>query len=117
MDTKERKRFFGILGLREKGVCQFHLNPDIVGLSCEKGKEGKVRLDQNDGSLLPLAQIPPVLTGKNAEIIVQYKGDVVGQRRQINFIAGTGISITVADDPTNNRINITIAATGGIIPE
>jgi hypothetical protein len=67
--------------------------------------------------MISLQGIPSILTGKNAEIVVQGEGEVIGQRRQINFIAGTGIQITVADDPTNNRINITITATGGIIPD
>ncbi len=117
MDTKERNRFFGVLKMREKSVYAYHLNPSIQGISCKKESLGKLRLDQNDGTAVPLAQIPAILTGKNAEIIVQSEGGLIGQRRQINFIAGAGISITVTDDPVNNRINITIATTGGIIPE
>lgn len=37
----------------------------------------------------------------------------IGTRRRINFISGSSIAITVADDSTNDEINVTIDAEGG----
>lgn len=34
-------------------------------------------------------------------------------RRRLNLIEGTNVTLTVADDPTNNEIDVTIAASGG----
>lgn len=43
---------------------------------------------------------------------VSKAGTLVGTRKRINFIDGTNVTITVADDAANDRVNITIAATG-----
>ena len=40
-------------------------------------------------------------------------GTAVGPRREINFVEGSGMTVTVADDPANNRINITLSSSGG----
>jgi len=40
-------------------------------------------------------------------------GSYLTRRRRINFIEGTGITITVVDDPTSREIDLTITATGG----
>lgn len=48
------------------------------------------------------------------KVITAAEGSDVGTGRQkLNFIQGTGIGITVADDTPNDRTNITFAATGG----
>jgi hypothetical protein len=46
---------------------------------------------------------------------VSYNGALVGTRREMNYIAGTGVTLTIADDTANNRVNVTIAsaAVGG----
>lgn len=46
---------------------------------------------------------------------VSYSGALVGTRRETNYIAGTGVTLTIADDTANNRVNVTIAsaAVGG----
>lgn len=36
-----------------------------------------------------------------------------GTRREINFIEGTGITLTALDDAANNRVNLQIDSTGG----
>jgi hypothetical protein len=46
-------------------------------------------------------------------VIVSSAGATVGTRQQINFIQGTNTTLTIADDVANNRVNVTIAATGG----
>jgi len=49
----------------------------------------------------------------NARVAVQQGGTLVGTRRAINFIAGTNVSLNIADDATNERVNVVINATGG----
>jgi hypothetical protein len=50
----------------------------------------------------------------NARVAVRKNtGAVVGTRRRLNLIEGSGISITAADDPTDEEVDITIAAVGG----
>lgn len=44
-------------------------------------------------------------------------GSLVGTRRQINFIEGTNASITVADNAGSNRVDVTIAGSGGVLAE
>lgn len=52
------------------------------------------------------------ITGKPTEFAVStyHNGILVGTRPGINFIEGTGISISASDDTTNNRVNITFTA-------
>jgi len=40
-------------------------------------------------------------------------GGDIGTRRRINFIEGTNVTITVADDSTDNELDVTISSTGG----
>ena len=36
-----------------------------------------------------------------------------GSRRRLNFIEGSNVTLTVADDPTNEEVDVTIASSGG----
>jgi hypothetical protein len=50
----------------------------------------------------------------NARVAVRKNaGAVVGTRRRLNLVEGSGIAITAADDPTDEEVDITIAAVGG----
>lgn len=40
-------------------------------------------------------------------------GTAVGPRHEINFVEGSGMTITVADDGPNDRVNVTLASSGG----
>lgn len=44
-------------------------------------------------------------------------GADVGSRRRINFIEGTGVTLTVADDGANEEVDVTIAAASGTSPQ
>lgn len=55
----------------------------------------------------------PATIDSNALLAVQRAGVDVGIRRALNFIQGSNTTVTVADDPTNERVNVTIAASGG----
>lgn len=48
-----------------------------------------------------------------SDIKVQKNGADVGQEPTLNFIEGSNITITAVDDPTNNKVDITIDSTGG----
>jgi hypothetical protein len=45
--------------------------------------------------------------------IIRKAGTLIGVRRTINLIEGTNVTLTVADDVANDRVNVTVAATGG----
>jgi hypothetical protein len=47
----------------------------------------------------------------NARVGVENNGTLVGTRRNINFIPGTGISLSIADDSANEEVDVTITST------
>ena len=49
----------------------------------------------------------------NARVGVMNSGTLVGTRRRVNFIAGTNVTINVADDATNEKVDVTINAASG----
>jgi hypothetical protein len=51
--------------------------------------------------------------GNNARVAVSKAGAAVGTRRKINFIEGSNVTLTIADDAGNEEVDVTIAATGG----
>ncbi len=52
--------------------------------------------------------------GNNARVAVnKNSGATVGTRRRINFIEGTNVTLTIADDSVNEEVDVTIAAAGG----
>jgi len=48
----------------------------------------------------------------SSDLKVQKNGVFVGERQSLNFIEGANVSITGFDDSVNDRVDITIAATG-----
>ena len=51
------------------------------------------------------------------QIVIQKNGSNVGSRSRINYIEGSNISITAADDIVNDRFNLTISSSGGSGPK
>ena len=49
----------------------------------------------------------------NARVGVENNGTLVGTRRNINFIPGTGISLSISDDSANEEVDVTIT-NGGV---
>lgn len=43
-------------------------------------------------------------------------GADTGSRRRLNIIEGTGTTLTITDDPTNEEVDVTIASSGGTNP-
>jgi hypothetical protein len=48
----------------------------------------------------------------NQQVQVLLGGTVIGTRHAINFVSGAGVALTITDDPTDNRINLTVASSG-----
>lgn len=44
--------------------------------------------------------------------VIRKAGTLIGVRRTINLIEGTNVTLTVADDSVNDRVNVTINASG-----
>jgi hypothetical protein len=49
-----------------------------------------------------------VADSTNQQVRVSSGGSLIGTRREVNFIAGTNINLTIADDAANNRVNVTV---------
>ncbi len=49
----------------------------------------------------------------NQKVNVRSGGTSVGTRKSLNFIAGTNVTLGVADDATNDEVDITINSSGG----
>lgn len=60
----------------------------------------------------PLLQVTPNTTTQKVEI-VKNSGAVVGTRKQLNFIEGANITLTITDDGGNDQVDIEIASSGG----
>jgi hypothetical protein len=70
-------------------------------------KDGDIAQAQADATSALAASQPDTTIQK---IEVAQAGSVVGTRKQINFVNGTNVTITAADDNTNNRVNVTVAS-------
>jgi len=69
MLSKTHHRYPGISNEKAQSHKLFHLvRADFPGINFTSAP-GKLRLDQNDGTDVPLAQIPDVLTGKDADTL------------------------------------------------
>lgn len=47
----------------------------------------------------------------NERVTVEDGGTEVGGQPRINFIAGTGITLTISEDEDNGRVDVTISLT------
>jgi hypothetical protein len=54
-----------------------------------------------------------LLADSQKTAIRKNSGTDTGSRPRINFIEGTNITLTIADDPTDNEVDVTIASSGG----
>ncbi len=70
----------------------------------------------SSGTALQSNGTAPVWTSSldaTARHTVKKAGTTIGTRRAINFTEGGNIILTIADDPGNEEVDITVAATGG----
>jgi hypothetical protein len=49
-----------------------------------------------------------------ARLAIAKSGTTTGSRRMLNFIPGTNINITTADDSGNEKVDVTLAITGSV---
>lgn len=49
--------------------------------------------------------------------VTKNSGAVVGTRKQLNFVEGSNVTLTIADDVANDQVDITIGASGGGIAD
>ena len=65
------------------------------------------------GNLSADLNLSAVADSINQQIQVLNAATIIGTRHAINFISGTGVALTIADDNVNNRINLTVSSSGG----
>jgi len=82
---------------------------DGVDVSAHAGRHESGGADEIDvdGLAGELADAQPVAVSKNS-------GATVGTRATLNFIEGANITLTIADDPAGDEVDITIASAGGV---
>jgi hypothetical protein len=68
---------------------------------------------QGGGNLSADRTLAVVPDTTNQQVQVLLGGTPIGTRHAINFINGANATVSVADDTTNNRLNVTVASTGG----
>jgi len=95
-----------ILKLKRSAVAnKIPLTTDLdLGELAINTNDGKLFLKRNNGTD-SIREIGAVTVDKN--------GTAVGTRRNINFIEGTNITLTIADDSANDEVDVTITASGG----
>lgn len=45
--------------------------------------------------------------------LIRKAGTLIARRRTINFIEGSNVTLTISDNPSSDRVDVTIASTGG----
>jgi hypothetical protein len=76
---------------------------NTAGLSAERALTAGDNIQLTDGGANAIATL-------KANVSVAKAGSAVGTRKRINFIDGTGITITPVDDAGGDEIDVTIAA-------
>lgn len=66
----------------------------------------------NDGANTISAAVIANTSTQKIEV-TKNSGAVVGTRKQLNFIEGTNVTLTIADDVGNDQVDVTIASSGG----
>lgn len=67
----------------------------------------------NDGSNTLDLEVKPNTTQQKVAVRKNSTGPSAGTRQRLNFIEGSGVTLTIADDEANDEIDVTIAASGG----
>jgi hypothetical protein len=74
---------------------------------------GELAINTNDGKLFLKRNNGADSIREIGAVTVEKNGTAVATRRNVNFIEGTNITLTIADDSANDEVDITIAASGG----
>lgn len=84
-------------------------------------KTGAGALSRTGNSFIGTVTSPPVNVAAGTEslgeslegFVTEVGGVAIGQRQRINLIQGTGVTLAGVDDAANDRVNVTVTATGG----
>lgn len=76
------------------------------------GRAADLTVNQDQGVLI-YTDGTNYFTDRGIGVAVLNNGTLVSTRRQINLIPGTNVTLSVADDAANNRVNVTINSSGG----
>jgi hypothetical protein len=79
------------------------VTPGAHGSTHEDGGSDEISVDGLSGTL---ADAQKVAVRKNS-------GSTVGTRKRLNLIEGSNVTLTVADDGTDDEVDVTIASSGG----
>lgn len=105
MAGKFRQSFLGELGYvaLEAGP----ITSKMLGRVQTRVLEAEARInDLSNSSILRNTGTALIAVRKNTAAVD------TGSRRRLNFIEGTGVALTVADDPASDEIDVTVAASG-----
>jgi hypothetical protein len=94
------------------GIVQINSTPSVIKIVKPSGES--VSVNPATGANVVI-KVPQVTTQDNTsiqKIIVSKDGIQAGIRKQINFIEGDNVTFDIQDDGANQRVNITINATG-----
>lgn len=69
--------------------------------------------DGGAGNSVTLDFDETVTLGNNARVAVSEEGSLIGTRRGINFVAGSGIAFTISDNSGSERVDVEIEAMVG----
>ena len=82
-----------------------------IGMVPAPGGSGSTRYLREDAAwVAPSVSVADDTSAQRVEVALA--GTLEGTRKQLNFIAGSGQTINVADNSLNNRVDITLAASG-----
>jgi len=86
--------------------------PAMLGVDESTGELRAIKTNAN-GELLVVGSATIADNTSVQQINVDKNGTLVGTRWDVNFIEGSGVTLTVTDNVVDDRVDVTIAATGG----
>jgi hypothetical protein len=86
--------------------------PAMLGVDENTGEVRAIKTNA-DGELLVTGTASVAPDSSVQKIIVSKNGTDVGERQEVNLIEGSNVTLTVTDNAVDNRVDVTITATGG----
>jgi hypothetical protein len=86
---------------------------DLTGDNLHSPKAHATSHQSGGSDVITVTGLSGLLSDAQKVTIRKNTGSNIGTRPRLNFIEGTNITLTVADDATDNEVDITITAAGG----